>query len=335
MCIALFFGLIRPVFCETYDNDIDDKLIWYDIINGGIASIPLEDQCNLRVGDKVIDSFNGDLYVNGGTGPGGTGTWVYMGCLNGPTGPTGAGVTGPTGPSGGPPGPIGPTGPQGPTGSLGPTGTFDELLINGDAVITGKLTVSGAIDPSSLILNEQSTVPTEFASIDLSDKGAIWVQDANADTSNSFDNDLIFTDNVSSNHLISPRLQTGNVIWGVSTSGATGLGEVIYSRIGNNVNIMAEPINFDIGATAGYLYTDIPNSFAPYNIGTTELVYGVQVPGLDDNSPVTTRVVIHPATDQIRIYISGTTPFNQGICGTTQSFSLSWVTTSNPVWQVV
>lgn len=280
-----------------YFYDENSGVIWYDQINGGIPSVALEDFCPLRVNfDKLLDGVSGDLFSYQGTGATG-GPWQVGGNL------------------------------RGPTGEYGGTGVFSVLNVDGDALITGKLTVNGAIDPTSLIFDGQHPLPPELNSLDFTEKGVIWVY-SNGPTGNQ---DLVYTSNSSSNSIIiSPQFNMINATWYVSNaSGNTSTADIVYSRSGANVTCMAARISFNIGVTSGFIYTNIPEGFRPYNIGdseSAELVYGVLVPALDNSISATARIVIDTFLNIIRMYLSGTTSFSQGVCGSTQSFTLSWVT---------
>lgn len=80
---------------------------------------------------------------------------------------------------------------------VGGTGAFDNLEVNGDAYITGKLTVDGLIDPTGLVLDAQSDAPPGSTG---PNKGVLWV--------NSSSSNLIFTNDQGSDVCVSTVVQS-------------------------------------------------------------------------------------------------------------------------------
>jgi len=114
------------------------------LVGAGLPTMNAED------GSLYLDSLTGGVYVAG------SGHWLAVGSLLGPTGPTGA--TGPTGPTGatGPTGPTGATGAQGPTG---PSAGFDTAVATGVALSSSWTTVATLNLPAgSFIANADVTV---------------------------------------------------------------------------------------------------------------------------------------------------------------------------------
>ena len=66
-----------------------------------------------------------------------------------------------------------------------PPFTKGDIYLDGNTVVTGKLTVTGNIDPPSLILDERSSIPAETEI----GKGILWLKD-------DVPNALIFTNDV-------------------------------------------------------------------------------------------------------------------------------------------
>ncbi len=112
---------ILPDPTPFYFLDVNTNIVWY-APDFGDNSITLQEQCNLQVGDLVLEGGgSGDLLDWDGS------DLVLSGCnLLGPTGLTGATgiLTGPSGPTGttGPTGSTGPTGPTGRSGAIGSRG---------------------------------------------------------------------------------------------------------------------------------------------------------------------------------------------------------------------
>lgn len=150
------------------------------------------------------DSTNNNLYfwdpaVSSG------GSWVLK--SDGSGGAQGAqGNDGATGFQGN----IGMQGPPGEpdTGPAPPLTILNNLLANGDVEITGKLTVAGPIDPTALVLDEQSVFPVP----DEAGKGTIWVKDTAPTT-------LLFRDDTGIDYIIGG---TGAISTVVGPQGQTG-----------------------------------------------------------------------------------------------------------------
>ncbi len=76
------------------------------------------------------------------------------------------------------------------------SGTDGYVDIAGDVYISGKLNVTGLIDPTGLVLNEQAVAPYDTTTTGT--EGLIWVRD---------DNNLIFTDQTGADSVVGPESQ--------------------------------------------------------------------------------------------------------------------------------
>jgi hypothetical protein len=101
------------------------------------------------------------------------------------------------------------------------------LYVDDDAEITGKLTVGGLIDPTGLVLDEQSTVPGGAPGLA---KGTVWVRD---DTPNV----LVFTDDAGTdwdlNVNSSPWTQDTGFIYLTTTTDNVAIGSTTLSGAAN------------------------------------------------------------------------------------------------------
>ena len=136
-------------------------------------------------------------------------------------------------------------------GATSPTST--ELLhVAGDAEITGKLTVGGLIDPTGLVLTEQTVAPSGV----VAGEGQVWVRD---DTANV----LMFTDDA-------------GVDWQITGAGASF--EIIDADGDTSVSVENNP-----GADSDTITMTVGDNSGNYNV--TPFIFSASVGGISVVTP--------------------------------------------------
>ena len=99
--------------------------------------------------------------------------------------------------------------------------TAGTLQVNGDTNISGKLTVSGLIDPVGLVLDQQASVPFTPA---VSTKGTLWIK-------NNSPNALVFTDGSGTDNILRSTTDVNVLDFGADNTGVSAAQSAINSAI--------------------------------------------------------------------------------------------------------
>lgn len=116
-------------------------------------------------------------------------------------------------------------------------GTDGEFLVQGNAHVTGKLTVDGLIDPTGLVLTEQAASPFSAAGM-----GTIWVQ-------NTVPSTMVFTDDAGTDFPVSVVAQSYSTVRGATSRGTTNT--LIYRWVAQVGSAGTDITYTDSGANGG------------------------------------------------------------------------------------
>lgn len=183
----------------------------------------------------------------------------------------------------------------------GPTGIFEDLTVNGDTYISGKLTVDGMIDPTALVLDAQSEAPQGSTG---TNKGTLWVDD-------STPCNLRFTDNLGTDNIMAlasaiPFVESSSydATWANVSgfSGGDGTKTLQYLRISNwfIISGFISGVSFSTGDNRATL--TVPSGF-PVASNTANGICSSD--HMRNGSSDTVGIVIHNNSTSVYVIFNG------------------------------